>query len=259
MIFIDPKKPRKLFKSAESRTRFALLFTLLFAPALSYGQQFSLTANATDSQINFDWSRLSNQPPAKIISTLKEELGAYDSRLPNTLRLIGRQYQEADAHSEALTLLKDAWQLSRINDGFYSDAQIPTLELIIFSEMEMGNWEAVDDHYAYLELLHRRVFDESDPRLELGLQKVSAWHVNALSLRAGKTERIHHLRSAYHLFKDRLAMAEANLDSSDPKFGYLRESIKLTEQQLRLNSEMNKAIILQQQRVGSGSLLADSY
>jgi len=60
------------------------------------------------------------------------------------------------------------------------------------------------------------------------------------------------------LFKDRLAMAEQNLDHNDPKFGYLRQSIRITEQQLRLNSQANKAIIVQQQRA-SGSLLADSF
>lgn len=262
MIFIDLKNLSEICKPTKTRVRFAVFFSLLFAPVVSSAQQFSsaaLAISSGDGELSIEWSQLSEQTPAKILSTLKEEFGSYNPELPEALRLIGRQYQEADDHGSALTLLRDSWQLSRINDGFYSASQIPTLELIIFSEMELANWEAVDNHYTYLELLHRRVFDESDPRLEIGLQKVSAWHVNALSLRSGSTERIHHLRAAYHLFKDRLALAEENLESSDPKFGYLRESIKLTEQQLRINSEINKAIILQQQGAGSGSLLADSF
>lgn len=262
MTLIDQKTP--LYSSFLRKiSQFsALIFTIVLTTNTSFGQQLSAAAfalNGEQNDLTLEWGVLANQPPAKVIATLKEELGAYNVSLPGIFRVIGRQYQEADDHSSALKLLKDSWQLTRINDGFYSESQIATLELIIYSDMELGNWENVDDHYAYLELLHRRVFAESDPRLEIGLQKVSAWHVNALSLRVGSKERIHHLRAAYHLFKDRLSLAEQNLDASDPKFAYLRESIKLTEAQLRINSQRDKAIILQQQVTGSGSLLADSF
>ncbi|MFK7862982.1 MAG: hypothetical protein AB8B95_02030 [Pseudohongiellaceae bacterium] len=246
----------------KSRSFSALVLTLILATPSVFAQHLSASAftpNVTSGELAATWSQLSDQPPAKVIAQLKEELGAYDVRLPEILRVFGRQYQEAGDHASALELLSNSWQLSRINEGFYSSSQIATLELIIYSDTELGNWSDVDNHYAYLELLHRRAFDDNDPRLEIGLQKVSAWHVNALSLRVGSKERIHHLRSAYHLFKDRLAIAEKNLDATDPKFGYLRESIKLTEAQLRFNSNRDKAAILQQQVVGIGSLIADNY
>lgn len=265
MIYIDQKTQQLPQSFCKASQNLALALGLLLAPVFCFGQQIpvnlaanSLTAYVPENGLAVELLPSSEQSAEKLISSLKEVFGAYDARLPETLRVVGRRFQEADDHESALILLSNSWQLSRINDGFYSASQIATLELIIYSEMELENWEAVDDHYSYLELLHRRVFDESDPRLELGLQKVSAWHVNALSLTTG-SDHIHHMRAAYHLFKDRLAMAEQNLDHSDPKFGYLRQSIKITEQQLRLNSQMNKAIILQQQRVGSGSLLADSF
>lgn len=258
MIFITPKtqySPSILIRTSQFVT---LFFGLVLAPVFCFGQQLTASSFVTpyvpSNEIILDWSQLSEKHPEKLIANLKEELGAYNVQLPEILRVAGRQFQERNNHESALTLLTNAWQLSRIHDGFYSASQIATLELIIYSEMELENWQAVDDHYSYLELLHRRVFDESDPRLELGLQKVSAWHVNALSLSSGR-DRVKHLREAYHLFKDRLAMAEKNLDPNDPKFGYLQESIRITEQQLRLDSQMNKAIVLQQP---SGSLLADA-
>jgi hypothetical protein len=261
MMFIEQKTQQFPKLSIKASRGFAFALSLLLTPIFCFGQQLAattLTASVPSSDLVLEWSQLPAQSPEKLLATLKQEFGAYNVKLPETLRVIGRQFQEADNHQSALVLLAKSWQLSRINDGFYSASQIPTLELIIYSEMELGNWQAVDDHYSYLELLHRRVFDENDPRLELGLQKVSAWHVNALSLTSGK-DRVHHLREAYHLFKDRLAMAEQNLDHSDPKFGYLHESIRITEQQLRLNSQMSKAIVLQQQGAGGGSLLADSF
>ncbi|MFT6093338.1 MAG: hypothetical protein ACJA2Q_001234 [Pseudohongiellaceae bacterium] len=265
MNFIEQKTQHSSQPPAKTSRFFTLALSLLLVPVFCFGQQLpasSLTATyMLSNDIISDWSQLPEQSPEKspekLIANLKQELGSYNASLPEALRVVGRQFQEADNHESALTLLKDSWQLSRINDGFYSVSQIPTLELIIFSEMELENWQEVDEHYSYLELLHRRAFDEKDPRLELGLQKVSAWHVHALSLSSGR-ERVHHLREAYHLFKDRLEMAEQNLDHSDPKFGYLHQSIRITEQQLRLNSQIDKAIILQQQRA-SGSLLADSF
>ena len=256
MMFIEQKTqqfPKLLMKAGRD---FALALSFLLVPIFCFGQQLAATTSTVSepsTDLVLEWS----QSPEKLLATLKQKFGAYNAKLPEALRATGRQFQEAGDHQSALVLLAKSWRLSRINDGFYSASQIPTLELIIYSEMELGNWQAVDDHYSYLELLHRRVFDENDPRLELGLQKVSAWHVNALSLTSGK-DRVHHLREAYHLFKDRLAMAEQNLDQSDPKFGYLHESIRITEQQLRLNSQMSKANVLQQQGAG-GSLLADSF
>ena len=81
--------------------------------------------------------------------------------------------------------------------------------------------------------------------------------MHALSIR-DSSSHVTHLRKAYHLFKDRLEMAEANLDPQDPKFGYLKESIQITEQQLRLRAQRDNGMIWQPSIAGS-SLLADSY
>jgi hypothetical protein len=78
-----------------------------------------------------------------------------------------------------------------------------------------------------------------------------------LSIR-DSSKHVVHLRKAHHLFKDRLEMAEGNLDPADPKFGYLKESIKITEQRLRLIAQKDNGVIWQPSIAGS-SLLADSY
>lgn len=195
--------------------------------------------------------------PEQLIQSLREELGPYSDALAETLRQYGRSHQENGDHELALEFLKDAWQISKINHGLYSADQVANLELIIYSEMELQRWDAVDDHFAYLELLHRRVYASNDPELELGLQKVSAWHVHALSIR-DSSKHVEHLRKAYHLFKDRLQMAEGNLAADDPKFHYLKESIQITEQRLRLLAQRDNGVIWQPSIAGS-SLLADSY
>jgi tetratricopeptide (TPR) repeat protein len=252
MIF-TPFKTSKHLHSIAARSAFAgLVLPLLFTAAAANGQQLAspqLAGTHDISDINLE--------PDVNLSLLREEFGPYDEALSEALRQLGRRYQESGQHELALDFLKDAWQISKVNHGIYSADQVPTLELIIYSEMELQRWESVDNHYAYLELLHRRIYRENDPQLELGLQKVSAWHVHALSIR-DSSKQVTHLRKAYHLLKDRLELAEANLDLADPKFGYLRESIQITEQRLRLIAQKDNGLLWQPSIAGS-SLLADSY
>ncbi len=248
-----PFKTTKYLSNIAARSALAVLFMpILLNSAPVFSQQL-----ASKQLVSADSIGLLNPEPQDIVQSLREEYGPYDARLSEALRQLGRNYQEAGQHELALELLKSAWQISKINFGLYSEDQLPTLELIVYSEMELQRWAEVDNHYAYLELLYRRIFDSQDPQLELGLQKVSAWHVHALSIRDSSSHVVH-LRKAYHLFKDRLAMAEVNLDPADPKFGYLKESIQITEQQLRLRAQRDNGMIWQPSIAGS-SLLADSY
>lgn len=252
MIF-TPLKTAQHLNSIAVRSAFAALVILLLLNSLAvFSQQLASLDLSTSTEIG-----QSNLEPEGILRLLREEYGPYDVRLSEAMHQLGRSYQESGQHELALEFLKGAWQISKVNYGLYSEDQIPTLELIIYSEMELQRWESVDGHYAYLELLHRRIYDANDPLLELGLQKVSAWHVHALSIR-DSSKHVAHLRKAYHLFKDRLEMAEQNLDPEDPKFGYLKESIQLTELQLRLIAQKDNGLIWQPSIAGS-SLLADSY
>jgi hypothetical protein len=252
MTFTPFKTPKHLTSIAVRSAIAGLFIPLLFTATAANGQQFDSSQSTGIKSVS--GLQLEADDHRKL---LREEFGAYDEALAEALHQVGRRYQEAGEHELALDFLKDAWQISKVNHGIFSAAQVPTLELIIYSEMELQRWESVDNHYAYLELLHRRVYAANDPQLELGLQKVSAWHVHALSIR-DSAKQVAHLRKAYHLFKDRLELAEANLDPADPKFGYLKESIQITEQRLRVMAQKDNGLVWQPSIAGS-SLLADSY
>jgi len=252
MIFTAKKTSNYLSSLATKSALAVFLIPLIVNSSDVSAQQLATLSLPSASELN-----QSQMGPKAVLRNLKEQFGPYDEELSEALRQLGRSYQEAGQHELALEFLKDAWQISKVNHGLYNPDQIPALELIIYSEMELQRWDSVDNHYAYLELLHRRVFDAADPQLELGLQKVSAWHVHALSIR-DSSKHVAHLRKAYHLFKDRLEIAEDNLDPADPKFGYLKESIQITEQRLRLIAQKDNGMIWQPSIAGS-SLLADSY
>ena len=166
-------------------------------------------------------------------------ISAYDQSLVTPTFERARSFQEIGSHAEAVKLYKEAIHILRINHGLYDDAQIDLIHAMIESEISLQNWEQVDKHYAYLEHLYRKLYDISDPRLEIGLQKVVTWHVNALNFNIdGK--RIEHLQQANDLFKLRLEIAQLTLNSDDPKLEYLNRNIEICERQLFLSSDFHQ-------------------
>lgn len=185
-----------------------------------------------------------------------EAVGAYDERLVDPLFYQARTFLEAGRHDDASSLFKEALHLLRINNGLYDASQIDVLDYLIESEIAQQDWEEVDKHYAYMEHLYRRLYNIDDPRLELGLQKVVSWHVNALNVNLdGK--RMEHLQQASKLFKLRLQVAQLTLTADDPKLDFLYRNIAICERQLYLGSDLNKEMLQRQEKVRQRALLAD--
>lgn len=158
----------------------------------------------------------------------------------------GLALQEAGDHEAALPVLDRAWQISRIEHGLFHEAQIPVLESMVVSELEAGNFEAVNLHYDYMEHLVKRLYDIDDPRLESGLQKISSFHVNAFNVNLGGQRELH-LRKAARILKLRLEVAERTLAEDHPRVNYLAESIALSRHQLYLMSDRHKELMIRKQ------------
>jgi len=181
---------------------------------------------------------------------------AFDNSLVQPLYAEANYLQEMGSHSEAIRLYKDAMHILRINKGLYDESQLDLLEAMIESEISLQNWEHVDKHYAYMEYLYKKLYDVEDPRLETGLQKVVAWHVNALNVNIdGK--RVEHLQQANKLFKMRLQIAQLTLTADDPKLEFLNRNIAICERQLFLTSELNREMQKREQRSRQRNLLAE--
>lgn len=184
---------------------------------------------------------------ARMITKVESQYGAYDQRQIEPLGDLGRLSQSTGEYQQALSLFKQALHVSRINHGLYHEEQIPIIDDIIAAEIALRNWESVNNYYAYQEHLYQRLYDMDDPRLEAGLKKVSAWHVNALNVNLdGK--RIDHLRKANELFKLRMQIAENTLAVDDPKVAVLAQNIKICERELFLASDLNREMMVREQR-----------
>ena len=76
-----------------------------------------------------------------------------------------------------------------------------------------------------------KTYSLEDTELEIGLAKVSSWHVSAfnndLTIRS-----LEHLRQGNKVFHYRLQTAEQTLEEDDPKFSFLRRNIAAVEEHL---------------------------
>lgn len=168
-----------------------------------------------------------------------EDASAPDSKSFNVYQVdslsplidLGLHMQEQDRHEEAIDYFKQARQVSRIQNGLYDETQLALVEAIIESEMELENWEAVDNHYQHAEHLYHKLYDMEDPRLEEGLGKVSRWLSYSLSARTAG-DRIDKLFRAKRIYTLRLQIAEQTLSEDHPKLAYLQENIKICDKQL---------------------------
>ncbi len=244
-------------KSNTRTTPSTLLASLLFGlPIMLFGLSVQAQENFADPSLNLAHA----QQPAVILPAVStkldsEEFNPFDDQQLEELVLAARQQQEAGVHDAALQLFNQAWQVSRVANGLYHESQVPLLESMIASQIELEDWQAIDGHYAYLELIYTRLYDTDDPMLEVGLQKVSSWHINAFNVNVdGKREE--HLRKARQVLKTRLEVAELTLPEGHPKFAFLNESIRLSEQHLYLMSERYKMAVRQQQQAARDGLLA---
>ncbi|MBT3530815.1 MAG: hypothetical protein HOA33_01365 [Gammaproteobacteria bacterium] len=173
------------------------------------------------------------------LSLPEGEYSAYDRKQIDPLVDQGRVREEQGDFLSALSYYKQALNVARVNNGLYHESQIDILDRIIESEMAMENWAAVDNQFAYMELLYNRLFPDNDYRLEDGLRKVVSWHVTALN-RGLDDKRVEHLEAADRLFRLRLGIAERTLATNDPKYSFLKFSISITERQLFLASDLHR-------------------
>ena len=169
---------------------------------------------------------------------------------------LGLTQQENGEHRAAVNAFEQALQITRVNYGLFHESQIPLVESIIYSLMEMQDWESVDQRFDYMAHLYRRLYDIDDPRLESGLQKISSYHVNAFNINLeGRGE--YHLRKAANLFKLRIEVAEQTLTEDHPKLDYLNQSLALSREHLYLLSNRYKERMKKIAQSSRDNLLAD--
>lgn len=129
----------------------------LAAPAATYGRDFvrqdrHWPDEAPLAQVP---QRPSEQQAAALAAQrerlllLEQEQGPYAAVLAEPLMDMGRYLQEAGAAEQAGRLYQRALHVLRVNEGLYSDNQMPLLRNLFAVDRSLGDWEALDARYDY--------------------------------------------------------------------------------------------------------------
>lgn len=76
--------------------------------------------------------------------------GPYADALAEPLAALGRAHRQQGAHAQALAAYRRALHIVRVNEGLYSERQIPLLREMLTTFRETGDLEALDGRYDYL-------------------------------------------------------------------------------------------------------------
>ena len=204
------------------------IFALLGLALLANWSQAQSTDSAASETLSLG-AVLLNQK--LMVAESKSEMGVYDPRRLNLLIELAATQQEIEDYVGANVTLQEALQVTRINDGLYAPNQLAILDSIIANEASLENWPAVDNHYEFMLHLLLRTYSLEDTELEIGLAKVSSWHVSAFNNEL-TNRSLEHLRQGHKVFHYRLQIAEQTLEEDDPTFSFLRRNIAAVEEHL---------------------------
>ncbi len=132
------------------------------------------------------------------VAQLEEQGGPYSDALAEPLAGLGRHYRLNGDLEQALMLYRRALHVVRVNDGLYSERQMPILRELLGVYRDSGEIKALDDRYDY----YFRLYGQGrPPHTEVRLRAALAylrWQREAIRLGLDK-EDSHRLLDLYNL------------------------------------------------------------
>lgn len=98
--------------------------------------------------------------------------GPYAPQLSETLQDAGNYFYSRGDYRSAIDHWRRAVHLTRVNDGLYTELQMPTLQRLLDTYLEMGDFESADGIQAYLYHLKRQ---SHQPRDQAYIDATVAW------------------------------------------------------------------------------------
>ncbi len=169
---------------------------------------------------------------ALLVEQLESDFGPFDARLSEPLLSTGDMLAQHGDYYEAISYMERALHILKINEGLYSEPQIPIVERLIEINVALEDWDSVDENFRYLEFLYTRLFDQGSMQWDHGIAQVADWHIIAINHNLGD-DLEDHLRAANKLFKLRLGYAEKD-ERVDPQvIDVLRHNVQYTAYHLQ--------------------------
>lgn len=122
------------------------------------------------------------------MEALEGDSGPYADGLAEPLGSLGRYYRAQGEYEQALGAFRRALHIVRVNDGLYSDRQIPLLRELLGTFRDTGDFETLDQRYDYLFRLYGAGLPpHTEIRLRATLEYLR-WQREALRLKLDKGE-----------------------------------------------------------------------
>lgn len=120
-------------------------------------------------------------------SILQYELdgGVYDFRLSELYLSLGNTYDQVGEYQLAIDAYNEALQLSRINDGLFTEDQIPIVEELVDSYLNLGDIASANLNQEYLLYIQQKIYGAGHPIILAELLEYADWNLHASSLSRG--------------------------------------------------------------------------
>jgi len=114
------------------------------------------------------------------IEDQQSEVGIYHSSLIESYSDLAAVYLELEDFESAASTLNDALQIARINNGLYSQQQLPLLDDLIASQMRRQDWQKVDDLVHLDHHIASRVYEKTDGEYLAAAEDYGQWKLRVL-------------------------------------------------------------------------------
>lgn len=131
------------------------------------------------------------QGQLQAIDELILERGPYGQGLDEAYSGLGLLLLDSEKYAQAADVFRQAWHLSRIHSGLYSEQQLSHLNNLIHALAELESWEEVHDLHQLGFLISSKVYPPQDIRYVIAAEFYSSWQWKAINGRlnsAGMSE-----------------------------------------------------------------------
>ncbi len=170
-----------------------------FCANSSCQQLSSVDENGRDSQTEYAAKVQAGQKLKQHLENLRAIEGSYGNSLIEAHEQYGQFLIELEMYEAAAGEFEQAWHISRVNHGLYSEEQLPHLNHMIEAYTQLERWEEVHDLHQLGFLVGSRIYPADDLRYVLAAELYTAWQWEALTQNKLASDSLGIIQSAREL------------------------------------------------------------
>ncbi|MDT8429330.1 MAG: hypothetical protein RQ757_11240 [Pseudomonadales bacterium] len=159
------------------------------------------------------------------IQEIEQEGGTWAAGLSEELMRLGQLLRSSGNPEGAVEAYTRAAHISRVNFGLNSAEQVPVLEELVDTYVELEQWQEADRQQRHAFYIQTRAYDRTDPRIIPALESLAMWNVMTFNrgIVVAETHPLLPLLEAYRLYFAASQLVNVHFGLNDPRYiNYLR-------------------------------------